>query len=129
MLVVLDTNVVVSAILWKGRLAPLFELLNRRVLTPCFNPETVAELFRVADYPHIFKQSRRMGTDLKSVFARVVEAGIVVEDVKISETVPDDPSDEKFLACAVVARANFIISGDSHLLRLGMFRDIPILSP
>lgn len=107
----------------------MFDFLNRRDITPCFNPETVAELLCVADYPHIQKQSWRIGIDLKSVFARVVEAGVVVEDVKISETIPDDPSDEKFLACALAARANFIISGDKHLFRLGMFRDIPILSP
>ena len=59
----------------------------------------------------------------------MVEAGVVVEAIKISETIPDDPSDEKFLACALAARADFIISGDRHLLRLGMFHGIPILSP
>jgi len=40
-----------------------------------------------------------------------------------------DPADNHFLLCALLARADFIISGDSHLLELKKFRDVPILRP
>ena len=40
-----------------------------------------------------------------------------------------DPDDDKFLACAVAGNADCIVSGDTQLLDLGSFRDIPILTP
>jgi hypothetical protein len=43
--------------------------------------------------------------------------------------VSDDPDDDKFLACAVVAEATTIISGDPHLLALGSYLPPPGLPP
>ena len=39
-----------------------------------------------------------------------------------------DPTDNKFLEAAVVGKVNYIVSGDGHLLDLGSFRDIPIIT-
>ncbi len=41
----------------------------------------------------------------------------------------EDPPDNMFLECAVEARADYIISGDRHLKRLGTFEGIEILAP
>jgi len=43
--------------------------------------------------------------------------------------VANDPDDDKFLACAIAANASIIISGDPHLLSLGSYRSIPIMTP
>ena len=40
----------------------------------------------------------------------------------------EDPADNRFLECALAGRANFIVSGDRHLLRLKSFRRVPILT-
>ena len=45
------------------------------------------------------------------------------------QIIPEDPTDDKFLACAVDGRADCIVTGDRHLLRLETFRGIRILSP
>ena len=42
--------------------------------------------------------------------------------------VADDPDDDKFVECAVIAGAKLIVSGDGHLLKLGQHRDIQIVS-
>jgi predicted nucleic acid-binding protein len=47
---------------------------------------------------------------------------------KISR-IKKDPDDDRILECALAASAAAIVSGDSHLLALGIFHDIPILSP
>ena len=47
----------------------------------------------------------------------------------IARIVPDDPDDDAVIACALAARANLIVSGDSHLLRLKHHQDIPIVGP
>jgi predicted nucleic acid-binding protein len=52
--------------------------------------------------------------------------------VQLKETVAvvtDDQDDDKFLACASAANASAIISGDPHLLGLGIYRSIPIITP
>jgi predicted nucleic acid-binding protein len=46
----------------------------------------------------------------------------------IAPTIADDPADDAVLACAIGARAEVIVSGDSHLLRLGDYQGIPILT-
>jgi hypothetical protein len=43
--------------------------------------------------------------------------------------IAEDPSDDAVLACAATVRVDYILSGDQHLLDLGAFRGIPILSP
>jgi uncharacterized protein len=40
-----------------------------------------------------------------------------------------DPSDDKFLSCAIASQSSFIISGDTHLLELKSFDNIPIVTP
>ena len=42
--------------------------------------------------------------------------------------VPDDPDDDRILECAVAAGAQLLVSGDKHLLRLGAFEDVRIVS-
>jgi predicted nucleic acid-binding protein len=53
---------------------------------------------------------------------------IVVQPATIPPTVPTDPDDDNVLACAVSAGADLIVSGDSDLLTLKAFREIPIVS-
>lgn len=48
------------------------------------------------------------------------------DDLEIAE-VEDDPDDDKFLVCAVEGAANYIISGDPHLLNMGSYQEITIL--
>ena len=45
------------------------------------------------------------------------------------EVIEDDPDDDKILECAVAGNADYIISGDSHLLDIGEYRDIRVLNP
>lgn len=47
----------------------------------------------------------------------------------IPPTIADDPDDDAVLACAVAAEADYMVSGDPHLLTLEQFRHIPILTP
>jgi predicted nucleic acid-binding protein len=65
-----------------------------------------------------------MLVDLLEHDALVVEGKAVVEG-----TIPADPQDELFLACALEGGADCIVSGDHHLLDLVVFREIPIYTP
>ena len=53
----------------------------------------------------------------------------VLDAPGIPERVCDDPSDDKFLACALAGSAKIIISGDKHLLNVSGYRGIDIIKP
>ncbi len=52
----------------------------------------------------------------------------LVEPVSLDPVIVADPDDDAVLACAAAAQADVIVSGDSHLLDLKAYRDIPILT-
>jgi predicted nucleic acid-binding protein len=56
------------------------------------------------------------------------DALLVPGDAQVRGAIPEDPADERVLACAVEAGADFIVSGDRHLLNLESYRGIPILT-
>ena len=128
MRLVLDTNVLISAIFWGGKPRIVLELATIKH-TLCFTKETIGELQEVLGYtkfePHIRKLSFSIEEFLKSLF----ENAVIVSDFPQLSVIQEDPSDNKFLACALAAHASFIISGDAHLLRLKHFQKILILSP
>ena len=52
-----------------------------------------------------------------------------IQEPKIVPVIPRDPDDDKIVACAVAARVRWIISGDDHLLGLGQYKAIRIVTP
>ncbi len=80
--------------------------------------EILREVNRVFDYDKIRKILERSGTKVANVMATIVRLSSIV-DVKIKvQAIEEDPSDNDILACAGEVGANFVISGDRHLLRL-----------
>jgi len=51
-----------------------------------------------------------------------------VEDIPLSPVIINDPSDDRVLACAFAANADYIVSGDQHLLVLHQWNGIPIIT-
>jgi uncharacterized protein len=103
--IVLDTNVVLSALLWRGKPYRLLEVTRRsgdiRLVS---SPMLLAEL---ADYLEIVE---------------------VVEPNDAPRVVPADADDDHVIAAAVASNAALIVSGDSDLLSMGSHKGINILS-
>ena len=123
--VVLDSNVLISAIVFGGIPRVILESIIEGKLKLAFS-EALAEEFGAVLQGKKFRLSPQI-TDL-----------IITELQSISETfyptttvsvIKKDPADNKVIECAIAANANFIISGDAHLLELGEYRNIKILSP
>lgn len=127
---VFDTNILVSGLFFGGTLGKVITLIGQGLVSPCFTPSTFAELERVLRYEK-FEAQRQLLTFSISDFLLALKARSLLypePPVQIS-IIKDDPSDNKFLACAITAQSPFIISGDNHLLRLKTFRNIAILTP
>lgn len=123
--VVFDTNVLVSALGFGG--TPLVALLRAfdNDVQLLASAETLTELDRVMRYDRLpFSEGER------KQFLRVLRAEAELVDARTEiDAVVRDPDDNIFLECAVDGRAQYLVSGDDHLLDLGSFRDVTVVSP
>lgn len=129
MKLVVDSNVLISAIFWYG--SPHRLLAHARGGEPRLvtSPALLAELAEVLERPEFQKMARRLGLTSPAILADLQLVSEVVHPQPLGERVCRDPDDDDVLACAVSARADLIVSGDKDLLSLGSFGGIAIMSP
>jgi len=60
---------------------------------------------------------------------KILSISTVLSPDEGPDAVDDDPSDDEILACAVEAEADYLVSGDSHLIELGVYDGIDIVEP
>ncbi len=128
--VVLDTNVFVSGVpVRSGPPAQALDAWRERRYLLITSPAIIAEVRAVLNSPRI---RRKYGIAEEDVEQLVVllerEAVVVPGEVEVDSVIPEDPADERVLACAVEAGADCIVSGDHHLLDLQTYQGIPILT-
>ncbi len=128
--IVLDTNVVLSALLWRGTPYRLLETIRQREAVKLFSSTVlVEELAGVLMRPSPAKRLAFLNVTARQVLADYVEAIDLVTPPATPRVIADDPDDDHVIAAAIAAQANVIASGDRHLLSLGIFHDIRILAP
>jgi putative PIN family toxin of toxin-antitoxin system len=124
--IVLDTNAVVSALLFRGVSSKLVSLWQNALITPLLSREILDEYLRVLSYPK-FELSEK---EIKGLIQEeILPFAEVVKPKRRLRVVRRDPSDNKFLECAIAGKASVIISGDKDLLSLGRYRRIRLQSP
>jgi len=129
MKLVVDTNVVVSGLLWLGNPGRILEAAALGRVTLYTSPALIAELTATLASPKLAVRVEHSGLSLEELLGRYLRVAIVVEPATVPRIVPDDPDDDHVLACADAAGADIIVSGDAHLLTLQWFQDIRIASP
>jgi putative PIN family toxin of toxin-antitoxin system len=128
MKVVLDTNTVISGLFWKGAPRQVLDLARSGVITVFTTPELLAELADVLErkkFTRLLEQAQVTAADLVYGYAALAQT---IRPARIKPIIQADPEDDKVLACAKAAKADFIVSGDSHLLKLEMYAGISILT-
>jgi putative PIN family toxin of toxin-antitoxin system len=130
MRLVLDTNVVFSALLWQGMAHQFLQTVRATPSIQLFSSmPLIEELADVFTRKESVKRLALLGRSADAVLADYVMAVHLVEPTPITAT-SIDPDDDVVLATALAARADAIISGDrKHLLVLQEFQGIPILAP
>ena len=124
--VVIDTNVVVSALLFGGEPGELIPLWKAGRIQPRASKEIIEEYIRVLAYPKFSLSEEEINFLL---YHEILPYFEIVGIRPGPPIVKDDPSDDKFIRCAEVGKATTIISGDQHLLRLKSRGKIKILTP
>jgi putative PIN family toxin of toxin-antitoxin system len=123
MRVVLDTNTLVSALLFSGTASRLLPLWQSHRITPLVSRSIVKEYFRVLAYPKFRLSAPEIRGLLDEELLPFV--GTVKEPRRLS-VVCRDPDDKKFIECAVVGRARDLITGDKNLRDLRAYRGVAI---
>ena len=125
--VVFDTNVWVS-IFMKKILNDEFSQAKQE-LTVYVSKDIILEISKALLYPKIADILRKTGINEKEIL-RALEANSKMVKPKVKlRVIEENVGDNKILECALAAGADFIVSGNSHLLKLGKFRKTRILTP
>ena len=125
LLIVLDTNLLVSYLLTQGKtISRIIEYWRQRRVEVLVSPAIVDELRDVLNRARLRKL---MTGDPYSIMLMVeIDAFHTAGEVEAVGACRD-PKDDKFLACAVEGRADFIVTGDNDLLELARYEGIRII--
>jgi len=125
MKVVLDTNIFISGIFWKGSSNRAINNWREGKFTLVTSLEAVSEMIKVLKDFKI-KLSDEM---IKEWIDLILRNSIIAEPKEKIPIVKDDPKDNIFIETAAAGNVNYIVSQDNHLLKLKEFRGIKIITP
>ena len=127
MRIVIDTNIWVSGLLWRGMPWKLLRLAEAGEIELCVAPSMLVELGEVLSYARLQPRLEQLGLTPSELVAYAMSLASIFEVSGGASIVIADPDDDIFLHCAVVANAAYVVSGDHHLLDLNEYAGIPIL--
>jgi putative PIN family toxin of toxin-antitoxin system len=121
---VLDTNIFISALFWKG--SP--HKIVRRGLAGEFVIIISQEI--IAEITETLGQKFKLPSNEIETFIEVIVLGS--ETIRPSSRIHaiiEDPADNKIIECAIAGEANYVVSGDRHVLNLQRYRGVAIVTP
>ena len=117
----LDTNTIVSALLWHGNPRKLMDAVRANAADSATSPALLAELTDVLGRAKFASKVRVSGETVVQMINDYARVARLVHPRTVQRVVPGDPDDDHVIACALAARADLIVSGDSDLLSLGEY--------
>jgi putative PIN family toxin of toxin-antitoxin system len=121
--VVADTNIFISALMFGGLPGSFLDLAFLRSFQLVTSPILLDELDEKLRLK--FGLSAR---DAEQVRAKLEGTALVLTPELALKVIVEDPDDDRVLECAVAGEADYIVSGDRHLLKLGSYQGISIVS-
>lgn len=125
MRVILDTNVLVSGVFFSGPPSRILEAWRDGDLSLVLSAEILEEYWRVGE----ILGEKYPGVDLDPFLAFLAVEAEVVEAPPLPQPVSRDADDDKFLACALAAGVDIVVSGDRHLLEVSGWEGVEVLPP
>lgn len=122
MKIVVDTNILISALGWKGNEYTLLEKCINKKITLVISLDIIEEFRKVA----LRSKFGFTKEEVEDFTDALIETAIVVQPTEIIDIIKEDLPDNRILECAIEGKANYIVSGDKHLLNLKEFKEIKI---
>ena len=125
MKIVLDTNVFISGIFFGGAPSDILKLWRESKVRIVLTEQILEEYQRVGKELSAKYQS----IDITPIIELFTIFGEFVETKGISESICEDPDDNKFIECAIASQSKLIVSGDKHLLKISGHKEIEVVKP
>lgn len=125
MRIIVDTNVLMSAIFFGGTPARILQAWREATVVLIMSPEIIDEYVRVAER----LSARYQGVAVRRILALIVQNAEVVHGSPLPVAVCEDPDDDKFLARADPANVEVIVSGDKKLRAVSDYAGVRVVTP
>ncbi len=121
---VADTNVLISALIFGGLPELILDLAKTGVISLSTSPVLLLEL------EHVLQQKFDwQSEEIQQARVQFESFLFIVNPTQTLKVIVDDPADDRVLECALESHAEFIITGDRHLLKLSVYEEISIITP
>lgn len=128
--VVLDTNIFISAaLISQGAPAKIIDAWEKSKFWLIVSASIIDEFRTVIFYDRIRKRCPKNDQEINEFIKKVQKSGIETPGKLNLLVIEKDPTDDKFIIAALEGNADYIVSGDLHLLELGSYENIKIVSP
>ena len=127
--VVADTNILVSGLLWIGAPHEIIKLAENKYIILFSSLPLIKEISEVLAREKFMRRIEELKTTTEELIESLFGIMEIVHPKAPLSVVKNDPDDNKVLECAVAADAEYVITGDPHLLKLKRFQSVSILTP
>lgn len=128
--VVLDTNVFISGIIMDyGVNYEILESWENGEFEIVLPQPIIQEIQRVLYYPHIKNRRHLTEKRIELILNALRTYAVITPSQMQISVIKEDPDDNMFIIAAIEGDAEYIISGDRHLLEIGCFGEVKIISP
>ena len=121
--VVIDTNILISGTFFGGLPRKIIEAATNSSFLPCVNESIVQEYLKTVNYT----VAKRKGSIDKVLFKKFLSS-VNMYPADATVKICRDPGDDKFINCAIDAKAIYIVSGDKDLLTVGEYAGVEIVT-
>jgi hypothetical protein len=113
--------------IWGGSPAKIIKAAEDGRIVILVSAEIVKEISRTLAYPRLRRIYEGAGVSRQELMETVLRIGKFVEVAKSVNIIREDPADNKFLECALAGEADYLVSGDKHVLKIGAYKRTEIL--
>ena len=130
MRVVLDTNIWLSGIFWKGEAYKLIETCLKKEIRIIVTQEILSEIACVLSKEAKFQEFiQNKQQSIEDLIRTILSISSLIESKIKLDIIKEHPQDNIILEAAIKGKADYIISYNSHILNISEFRKIKILNP
>jgi len=123
--IVIDTNILISSLIFPGKVVvKIFDKIIDGEILLGISEEIISEFIRVCVYKFEYDPEKAV-----KIADKIRQISKIVPPLKKINIIRKDEANNKILECAVAFDADYIISGDNHLLELKKYKNIKILTP
>jgi putative PIN family toxin of toxin-antitoxin system len=114
-------------VIWGGKPAKITQLAEDGRIRILVTPDLLTEINRILDYSKLKVMLERSKIRKDVVLVKIAQISHVTQTRRTVRVIAEDPADNRILECALAGKAEYVVSGDRHLLHLDSFKGIRIL--